>query len=210
MIYSIPFAGRGSRRGEISIPHADPAVPDADLVKQFLGGDEAGFAALVDRHASGVYSFVYRYLGNADDANDVTQETFIRVWKHIKRFDVNRNFRTWILAIAKNASLDLIKKKKPVLFSRIEEGGEQSLDTFLAPYVESPELPDAALVRGDEKRGLEVALQQLPPAYRIVLVLRYSQYLKFREIADVLGEPIDTVKSKHRRGLMLLRKAYRT
>ena len=92
------------------------AKSDAELIEAFLEGSDQGFATLLERHLPMVYRFVYRYLGNADDANDVTQETFIRAWKHIKKFDRGRSFKTWVMTIAKNASLDFIKKKKPLLF----------------------------------------------------------------------------------------------
>ncbi len=199
----VPFEGReGASRHSI----ANPSVTDVELINAFFKGDEESFVMLLNRHLSGVYALAYRYLGNADDASDVAQETFIRAWKHLNKFDTSRNFKTWILAIAKNASLDHIKKKKPVLFSKIEEG-DGELDTFLAPYVESPELPSELLERKDTGEMLERALIKLPPAYQAVLSLRYHEDLKFREIAEVLGEPIDTVKSKHRRGLLLLKKA---
>lgn len=178
---------------------------DAELIELFLSGKDQGFALLLERHMPMVYRFVYRYLGNTDDTNDVTQETFIRAWKHLKKFDQARSFKTWILAIAKNASLDFIKKKKPLLFSRIETE-ETDLDTFLAPYTNTEALSDAMVDRKSTAQTLVAAVAKLPIPYRAVLALRYTEHLKFREIAEVLDEPIDTVKSKHRRGLMQLRK----
>jgi RNA polymerase sigma-70 factor (ECF subfamily) len=144
-------------------------------------------------------------VGDADTANDVVQDVFIKVWKNIKRFDATKNFKTWLLTIAKNTALDSIKKKKAVLFSKIEEG-ETDLDAFLAPYVESVDLPDALLQRKQTKADLDRILQELSPTYRSVLLLRYTEHLKFREIAAALQEPIDTIKSKHRRALIQLRK----
>jgi RNA polymerase sigma-70 factor (ECF subfamily) len=184
---------------------AEQERDDAELIESFLSGEDQGFAVLLDRHMPMVYRFVYRYLGNADDTNDVTQETFIRAWKHLTKFDRSRSFKTWILTIAKNASLDFIKKKKPILFSRIE-AEEADLDAFLAPYTEAQELSDAMFDRKSTARSLEAVVERLPLPYRVVLTLRYVEHLKFREIADALDEPIDTVKSKHRRGLMQLRK----
>jgi RNA polymerase sigma-70 factor (ECF subfamily) len=179
---------------------------DRALVEAFFSGNEDSFAALVERHLSMTYKFTYRYLGNADDTNDVVQEVFIKAWKYLKRFDVNRNFKTWLLTIAKNTALDFIKKKKPLLFSKIEEG-DGDLDAFLAPYLESADLPDEILGKKDIKERLEEVLNKLTPSYRTVLTMRYTEHFKFREIAEILQEPIDTVKSKHRRGLILLRKA---
>ncbi|HVN26663.1 MAG TPA: RNA polymerase sigma factor [Candidatus Paceibacterota bacterium] len=178
---------------------------DAALVRSFLAGNDRGFSDLLDRHMPTVYRFAYRYLANVDDASDVTQETFIRAWKHLATFDQARSFRTWLLTIARNASLDFIKKKKPLLFSQLE-AADADLDTALAPYVESPELPDAMFDRMATARVLDQALLRLSAPYRIVLSLRYAEGFKFREIAEILGEPIDTVKSKHRRGLQQLKK----
>jgi RNA polymerase sigma-70 factor (ECF subfamily) len=182
------------------------ALSDERLVEAFLSDDEEAFALLVERHLPLVYKFVYRYLHNSDDANDVTQETFIKAWKYLHKFDTSKKFTTWILTIAKNTALDFIKRKKPVLFSKIEEG-DGDLDAFLAPYLEPPALPVDVLARDHIQAGLEAALRDIAPSYRMVLSLRYNDHLKFREIAEMLREPIDTVKSKHRRGLALLRRS---
>jgi RNA polymerase sigma-70 factor (ECF subfamily) len=179
-------------------------ISENQLIGAALAGDDNAFAELVARHLSGVYKFAYRYVRDAADADDVAQETFVRAWKHLKQFDTSRNLRTWLFTIAKNAALDLLKKKRPLVFSRITEA-ENELESFLAPYVASGELPEAAVDQKFLKGDIDAALAKLPPAYRAVLALRYNEHLKFREIAAELGEPIDTVKSKHRRGLALLR-----
>lgn len=179
-------------------------IVDNQLVLESLEGKEASFAELVSRHLSGVYKFAYRYVRDPADAEDVAQETFVRAWKHLKKFDTSKNLRTWLFTIAKNTALDMLKKKKPLAFSKITEV-ESELESFLAPYVASGELPEIAVDQKFLKGDLDEALAKLPPAYRAVLALRYNEHLKFREIAATLGEPIDTVKSKHRRGLALLR-----
>jgi RNA polymerase sigma-70 factor (ECF subfamily) len=177
---------------------------DAQLVLESLDGREASFAIIIDRHLAGVYHFANRYVRNAADAEDIAQETFIRAWKHLKKFDTSKNLKTWLFTIAKNASLDLLKKKKPLAFSNITEA-ESELESFLAPYIASGEVPEVLVDQKFLKEDIDVALAKLPPAYRAVLALRYNEHLKFREIAEVLREPIDTVKSKHRRGLALLK-----
>jgi RNA polymerase sigma-70 factor (ECF subfamily) len=174
------------------------------LINESLQGKDSSFAELVSRHISGVYKFAYRYVHDAADAEDIAQETFVRAWKNLKKFDTTRNLKTWLFTIAKNASLDLLKKKKPLAFSKITEA-ENELESFLAPYVASGELPEVSVDNKFLKGDLDAALSKLPPAYRAVLALRYNEHLKFREIAETLGQPIDTVKSKHRRGLALLR-----
>jgi RNA polymerase sigma-70 factor (ECF subfamily) len=195
----------GHSVAEVRTAHAGD--DDATLVGAFIKGDGDSFAALVDRHMPMVYKFIYRYVADADMANDVVQEVFIKVWKNIKKFDQKKSFKTWVLTIAKNTALDAIKKKKGILFSRIEEA-DTDLDTFLAPYVTSPDLPDALLQKKQTKADLDRMLRELSPSYRSVLLLRYSEHLKFREIADMLQEPIDTIKSKHRRALIQLRSIF--
>lgn len=178
---------------------------DVELIQSVLEGDKNAFPELVERHLDALHRFVFRYVRSSDDADDVTQEAFIRAWKNLKKFDQTKNFKTWLFTIAKNASLDLLKKKKPILFgSMSEEDG--ALDAVLAPYLDDPAAPDVLFERAVVKEDMTKALGTLPPAYRTVLTMRYNENLKFREIAEVLGEPIDTVKSKHRRGLALLKK----
>lgn len=179
---------------------------DTQLILESIAGKDESYAELVSRHLSGVYKFAYRYVRDAADAEDVAQETFLRAWKHLKKFDTTKNLRTWLFTIAKNTALDMLKKKKPLAFSKITEA-ESELESFLAPYVATGELAEVTLDRKFLKGDIDAALAKLPPAYRAVLALRYNEYLKFREIAATLGEPIDTVKSKHRRGLALLRNA---
>jgi RNA polymerase sigma-70 factor (ECF subfamily) len=206
LFFSIPHRAMAHNDNASAVPSHRMASSDEELVGAFLLGDEESFAVLVERHLSLVYKFVYRYLQNVDDTNDVTQETFIKAWKYLRTFDTQKKFTTWILTIAKNTALDFIKRKKPMLFSKIEEG-DGDLDAFLTPYLEAPELPTDIIDRKGVRADLEAALQKITPSYRAVLSLRYGEHLKFREIADALQEPIDTVKSKHRRGLILLRKA---
>ena len=177
---------------------------DHDLILAALGGDHEAFAILVERYVSPIYKFSYRYVRNGPDAEDIAQETFVRVWKNLKKFDQSKTFKTWIFAIAKNASLDLLKKKRPMSFSQIGEE-DDIVEAVLASYVMIPDASDITFDQGLLRNDFNVALAKLPPHYRDVMVLRYTDNLKFREIAERLGEPLDTVKSRHRRGLALLR-----
>jgi RNA polymerase sigma-70 factor (ECF subfamily) len=177
---------------------------DRDLMIAALRGDHEAFALIVERYVSPIYKFSYRYVRNGPDAEDIAQETFVRVWKNLKKFDQAKNFKTWIFAIAKNASLDLLKKKKPMSFSQIGDE-DDAVEAVLAPYVAVPDASGDAFDRGILKESFDVALAKLPSHYRDVMVMRYTDNLKFREIAERLHEPLDTIKSRHRRGLALLR-----
>lgn len=177
---------------------------DHDLIVGSLTGDHGSFSVLVERYVSPIYKFSYRYVRNGPDAEDIAQETFLRVWKNLKKFDQSKHFKTWLFAIAKNASLDLLKKKKATPFSALGEENE-AIEAILAPHVAFEDMSDVAFDRGILKKNFDTALTKLPPHYRDVMMLRYADNLKFREIAERLGEPVDTVKSRHRRGLTLLR-----
>jgi RNA polymerase sigma-70 factor (ECF subfamily) len=178
-------------------------LTDEQLVETYRAGDEASLQVLFERYVGPVYNFVCRYVGNEGDAQDIVQDAFVSVWKNIKRFDPNRKFKTWIFAIAKNASLNWIKKKKPILFSAFENAqGENVLaDTLSDP---AP-LPDELLADVDLARKLSLAVAQLNPNWRAVLSLRYDNQLTFQEISEALSEPLDTVKSRHRRALLHLK-----
>ena len=177
---------------------------DHDLIVASLAGDNGSFAGLVERYAGAVYKFSYRYVRNGPDAEDIAQEAFLRVWKNLKKFDQSKNFKTWLFAIAKNASFDLLKKKRMMPFSLIGDE-EDAVEAALAPYVTVPNTSAETFDRDLLKKNFSVALAKLPSHYRDVMVMRYTNNLKFREIAERLHKPIDTVKSRHRRGLALLR-----
>lgn len=122
-----------------------------------------------------------------------------------KGFDPNKgNFKTWLFAIAKNASLDFLKKKKAIPFSQFDdaEGNNAITDTLVDPAF----LPNELLERQDLAHKLASLMEKLSPQYRMTLFLRYNDHFTFNEIAESLGEPINTVKSRHRRALIMLKK----
>ncbi len=161
---------------------------DEQLVRDYLGGDENSLEILIGQYLRPIYSFVYRYVGNTSEAEDITQEVFVRVWKNLKKFDQNKKFKTWIFGIAKNASIDWLRKKKTISLS--EDVWEKIPDpTSLIPEF-----------------SLDAILKKLPPKYRMILFLRYNDHFTFREIAESLGESLNTVKSRHHRGIAMLKK----
>lgn len=177
---------------------------DEQLVGNYLKGNQEALEFLIKRYLKPIYSFVYRYTGSSQDAEDITQTTFVKAWRNLKKFDQNKSFKTWLFAIAKNTSIDFSKKKKTVPFSAFEnnEGDNILINTLTDP---SP-LPDELLERAEIKQWLVLAMEKLAPKYRMVLFLRYNDHFTFREIAESLVEPLNTVKSRHRRALIMLKK----
>jgi len=192
-----------------------PEISDQKLISLYLAGDEKSLEILFNRYLKMIYSFIYRYVGDQEAAEDVAQEVFVKVWKNLKKFNPRKNrfanfklrrqknFKTWLFKIAKNASIDFLRKKKIIPFSSFDnEDGNALTDTLADP---AP-LPDALLERQDLANLLTRALAKISFKYRAVLLLRYNNHFTFREIAESLGEPLNTIKSRHRRALIILKK----
>ncbi len=177
---------------------------DQQLVASYLKGNEHSLEVLIKRYLKPIYSFVFRYTGNSQDAEDITQEVFVKAWRNLKKFNQNRSFKTWIFSIAKNTCIDFLKKKKTIPFSQFEnEKRENILSEEL--FDKSP-LPDEIFEKKDLVEILNKALESLPIKYRLVLFLRYNDHFTFKEIAEILGESINTIKSRHQRAIQLLKK----
>lgn len=173
------------------------------LVSDYLKGDEASLELLIQRYLKPIYSFAYRYVGGGQDAEDITQEVFVKAWRNIKKFDQSKSFKTWLFSITKNSCIDFLKKKKTIPFSEFdtEDGGNLITDTL----ADSSPLPQELLERAGMARILDSAMEKLSPKYRMVLFLRYNDHFNFREIAESLGEPLHTITSRHRRALIKLK-----
>lgn len=176
---------------------------DEQLVINYQSGDERALSQLIERYAKHIFNFCLRYAGNVHDAQDIVQDTFVKVWKSISRFDTQKSFKVWLYVIAKNTSLDWLKKKRPELLSTFEtnEGLNPVLDTLSDDEL----LPDEIAVVAEQREEMAKAIDQLPELYRSVIALRYSGELSFEEIAEVLQKPLETVRSQHRRALAKLK-----
>ena len=177
---------------------------DEQLVNAYLSGDEKSLEILIQRYLKPIYNFVYRYAGDMANAEDLTQEVFVKVWKNIKHFDQKRSFKPWIFRIARNTAFDCLRKKKCVPLSEFENSDG---DNYLADSLSSEApLPPEVIDSANTSQKVSSALEKLPLNYRAVVLLRYKEDFKFIEIAEILDESIDTVKSRYRRGLLELRK----
>ena len=177
---------------------------DEELVAEYLAGDEAAFAELTRRNLNGAYNFAYRLMGEGPAAEDVVQEAFVKAWKNLKKYDPKTSkFKTWLLRIVRNSAIDYLRKRKHVPFSAFEtDEGNNILAETVASEDESVVL---GLERIDDAKAVQEHLQKLSPKHREVLLLYYTNDATFEEIAEVLGEPTNTVKSRHRRALQALR-----
>lgn len=172
---------------------------DLQLVENYLAGDEEFLKLLIERYTNSIFAFVCRYVKDEDIAEDVVQDVFIKMWKHLDSFDRTKNFKVWLYSIAKNTALDFLKKRRLLSFSAISE--DEVFDVKdLSP------LPNEILRKADEGKILKAALEKLPSLYREILLLYYKDDFNFREIAEVTRKPINTVKSIHFRAMKMLKK----
>lgn len=178
---------------------------DKQLIDTFLAGDDSAFSELVKKYLKPVYNFLYHFVRDREALDDITQETFIKVWKNIEKFDKSRNFKVWIFSIAKNTAYDFLKKKKTISFSTFtDDEGNNRLDNISEDSV----LPDEILIRADNAKILEEKLKEIPDIYRIILIMHYKEDFSLREIAKILGKPYNTIKSQHQRGLAKLKETF--
>lgn len=178
---------------------------DTALIRAYRAGDEASFGILLNKHLGSIYSFVFQLVQDGAVAEDVAQETFIKVWRSLDRFDIEKPFRTWLFAIAKNTAYDWLKKKRALPFSAFATAEAEE------PFEHIPDvepLPDELLMREDAASEVQAAIAGLPEPYRSLIVLVYQEGFSLHESAEVLGESYNTVKSRHQRAVLRLRKQF--
>ena len=168
---------------------------EAMIVRKVLQGDVNAFEKLVTEYERAVYAIAQRMTGNAEDAADMTQETFIKAYNSLSSFRGDSKFSVWLYRIANNVCLDFLRSRsrKPTvsLSAEDDDGEETQLD--IADESQSPELLlESALTRDAVRRGLD----SLPPDYKQILLLREIQGLSYEEIAAALGIESGTVKSR--------------
>ncbi len=166
-------------------------------VKEALAGNEESFIQLADAYAKPVYNLAYRMLGNAAEAEDAAQETFIRVYTRLQTYDPSRKFSSWLLSIASHHCIDRLRRRRNNFVSLDE------LPPWNEPACEE-ESPVQKLVRKEREETIRRLLDQLPPDYRLAMVLRYWYDLSYDEMAEVTGSTISAIKSRlHRARLRM-------
>lgn len=188
------------------------ATDEQLLVRYREAGDRAAFAELVHRYKRPVYSYLVRYLHSAALAEEVFQETFLRVHQKCRTFSANRSFRPWLYSIATHAAIDALRKEdRHHLVSLDEQHVEDAVELgTLVDLLQSDDRSPADEAEAHEReQWTRRALAELPGHQRAVLLLVYFQGLKFREVAEVLGIREGTVKSRVHKALRALNAAWR-
>lgn len=162
-------------------------LSDRDIVVNVRRGKTDFYGELVLRHQTSVFNVCYRMLGERREAEDLTQETFIRAYERLHTFDKDRPFGPWIRRIATNLCYNHLKRSKQVVFSLHEE--------IESNKGQNERLPEIKQVQREKSESVRTAILELPPHYRAVIELRHYQELSYAEIAKELSIPLSDVKS---------------
>lgn len=175
----LPYKRRQRRANPNS---GDPE--DARLVQRLSDGDEAALVCVMERYGSAILGFAQRLVGDKHLAEEIYQDTMLKVWQQASQFRMDGHLRAWLFRVARNSAIDYMRKKRPI----IEELGPGLPSTRHRPETEAE--------RGWLADRLGEAVMSLPLAYREVIELRYFQQMGYQEVAQVLHIPVGTVKSR--------------
>jgi RNA polymerase sigma-70 factor (ECF subfamily) len=175
------------------------------LAKLSRNGDRRAFAELVEMYKDKIYHLGYRMLNQRQEAEDVVQETFLRVYTNLDRYDENQKFSTWIYRIATNLCIDRLRKRKPTYSIDAELTDSEGTDWHAMLASEDPS-PETELILSETQQHIREAIESLPDKYKSIVVLRYLHDLSLQEISDILEMPVTTVKTRVHRGREFLRK----
>lgn len=165
---------------------------DAQLAGRILDGDDEAFSALVARFHRTVYSIAYRMSGNAAEAEDLSQEIFLRIYKNLDKYDPSMPLAPWINRLACNHILNRLKRRAPRMSPlEIEVEGEEKE----RPIADKREDPEEAMIAKSRKRQLQSAIMSLPENYRIAFTLKYVEDLTADEISEIMQIPRNTIKT---------------
>jgi RNA polymerase sigma-70 factor (ECF subfamily) len=176
---------------------------DEELVARSIGGDAESFNELILRWERPIYALAYRTIGREEDARDVCQETFLRAFRALPGFRGQAKFSSWLYRIALNLCRDWIRRERR---AQVVQAPENVDLLELASALEPSETVEDLVTRKDLARAVERAMASLPEEQRTAIVLKEYHGLTFQEIADLVGCPLSTVKTRLYQGLMVLRR----
>ncbi|RAQ94665.1 RNA polymerase sigma factor [Thermogemmatispora tikiterensis] len=187
-----------------------PAVNiDGILAQKALAGDEQAFEMLLKRYQTPLFSFIYHFLGDYDQACDVLQQVFLQLYISLPKLRTGEPLKAWLFQVARNRCLDELRRKRAVHFSELEGSTDEDELSPLDTLPDGGPLPEELAEHHDLQRLLSEAIQTLPPRFRAVVLLRYLAQLSFAEIGQTLQMPEATAKTYFQRAKPLLRTALR-
>ena len=180
---------------------------DGVLAQQTLAGDPYAFEDLVKRYSTPLFNFIYRFLGDYDQACDILQHVFIQLHGSLNTLRTDKPLKAWLFQVARNRCLDELRRKRVIHFSELESVNDDEELSPLAAIPDNGPLPEELAEQSDLQYRLQDAIQTLPIKFRSVVLLRYAGQLSFSEIGQTLNMPEATAKTYFQRAKPLLRTA---
>ncbi|WNR44240.1 RNA polymerase sigma factor SigW [Paenibacillus roseipurpureus] len=175
------------------------------LAKLARNGDRNAFAELVELYKDKIFHLAYRMLNNKQEAEDAVQETFLRVYTNLHRYDENQKFSTWIFRIGTNLCIDKLRRRRHT-YSLDAEMSDGEGNDYYAMLPSDEDTPEKQLIISETQAQIHRAIETLPEKYKSVVVLRYMHDMSLQEISEVLDMPVTTIKTRVHRGREYLRK----
>jgi len=172
---------------------------DKELITFIINKENAAFVEIMSRYKERIINFLYRYVGDYDDAYDLSQEVFVKVYLNVSQFNAEHKFAAWLFAIAANIARDFLKKNSKLTITSLENF-EESGDYNLTELIDSADSPEVKYDKNYVSLQVQKALDSLQPHYREVLILKEIQQYSFDEVAEILAIEVGTVKSRVFRG----------
>jgi len=182
-----------------------PSQTDEQLVALAIDGDRKAFERLVRRHRRPLVNHLYRQIGREEQAADLAQEVFLKVYLSLSSFDPTYRFTTWLYRIASNCAIDFLRKKKPQMCSLTPDSQDDRAPAPAATLAGNDPTPHDVLRLRELQGRLETAVQKLPPDFRQLILLRHRLHCRYDEIARITELPIGTVKNRIFRAREVLR-----
>lgn len=184
-----------------------PEISDTVLAQQSLEGNQQAFELLVKRYSGPLFNFICRFLGDYDAASDILQQVMVQLYISLPKLRTGEPLKAWLFQVARNRCLDELRRKHAVHFSELEKSIDDDEQLALADMPDISPLPEEVAERHDLQQILLKAIQELPPKFRAVVLLRYASQLSYAEIGRVLNMPEATAKTYFQRVKPLLRNA---
>ena len=174
-------------------------LTDAELLQEYIAGDESAFREIVNRYKNSLYSFLKQFLNQPDLVDDVFQETFLQLFTSRRSFDPSRPLRPWLFTIAANKAKDALRKSQrgnAVPIGTISESEDMSFDEMLNALSSDTAVPYDEVERNETAARVNEVIANMPESLREILLLAYFNRFSYKQMADILGIPIGTVKSR--------------
>ena len=184
-----------------------PEITDKILAQQSLEGNQQAFELLVKRYSGPLFNFIFRFLGDYDAASDILQQVMVQLYISLPKLHTGEPLKAWLFQVARNRCLDELRRKHAIHFSELEKSVDDDEQLALADMPDISPLPEEVAERHDLQQILLKAIQELPPKFRAVVLLRYASQLSYAEIGQVLNMPEATAKTYFQRVKPLLRNA---